>query len=311
MKPLRQALVDYLSMRRALGFKLERTGQLLAQYVGYLESINATRITVASAVAWASAPANADRRWWAARLTTIRPFARYMSTLDAETEVPAADLLPAPCGRATAYLCSSDEITALLDAVTAMHASDLVAANYRTLIGLLAVTGMRVGEVIRLDRTDVDRDARVLLVRQSKFGKTRQIPLQRSTMDALDAYAKVRDRYCPHPRCPALLVSTTGTRLIYKNVHYFFHKVATRAGLPARPGTSGPRPHDLRHSFAINTLLDWYRSGADVTAKLPLLSTYLGHVSPTCTYWYLTATPELLAIAAQRLVTSLEPRQAS
>jgi integrase/recombinase XerD len=304
MSTLSRALADYLAMRRALGFQLERTGQLLAGFVDYADRVGAGRVTVDLALAWATQPAGADRSWHAARLAAVRGFARYLSTIDSGTEVPAADVLPGRSRRAVPYLYSDAEITALLTAAGAIR-SPLRAATYRTLIGLLAVTGLRVGEVIALDRDDVDCHRGLLVVRNSKFGKSREVALRDSTCRALDAYRQVRDRLCPAPVTPAWFVSTTGTRLVYQNVHFEFHRLTGQAGLRARSTTCRPRPHDLRHSFAVATLLDWYRDGGDVAARLPLLSTYLGHTSPGSTYWYLTAAPELLTLATHRLEHSL------
>jgi integrase len=297
----RTALEDYLALRRSLGFKLERPGQLLADFTGYLETAGARTVTTELALAWATAPADADPAWWRARLAAIRPFARYLATLIPGTEVPPAGLLPGPVSRrAVPYLYSPAQITALTGAAGVIR-SPLRAATYQTLIGLLAVTGMRAGEAIRLDRPDVDLPAGLLTVRESKFGKSRQLPLHATTTAALAGYAALRDRHHPRPATPAFFISLTGTRLIYQNVHRTFHKLARAAGLAPRSPRCRPRIHDLRHSFAVATLLSWYQDGGDVAARLPLLSAYLGHADPAGTYWYLTGTPELLALAAARL----------
>jgi integrase/recombinase XerD len=309
---LSQALAEYLKMRRALGFKLQREGQLLAGFVDYADAQGAGSITLELAVAWAIQPVGADRGWHSARLSAVRGFARYLSTVDSETQVVPADVLPGRSQRAVPYLYSDAEIAAVMAAAHGIR-SRLRAASYATLIGLLAATGMRIGEAIALDRDDVECDTALLIVRDSKFGKSRALPLHPTTVNALDAYARLRDRLCPAPVTPAWFVSTTGTRLIYKNVHCEFHRLTRRAGLRARSTRCRPRPHDLRHTFAVTTLLDWYHDGGDVAARLPLLSTYLGHTDPGSTYWYLSAAPELLALAAQRLETSLEhsPRDRS
>jgi integrase len=301
MSPLARRLESYLATRRKLGYKLERPAVLLTDFVGFLDRAGASTITTEMALAWATEPAAADPSWWRLRLSAVRVFARWMSTLDSATEVPPTDLLPAGGRRrATPYLYSPDEIAALMTAAGNLD-TPLVAANYRTLIGLLAVTGMRVGEAIGLDRDDFDRGTGLLVVRNGKFGKSRELPLRRSTIKALSDYTKIRDRLCPHPKTAAFFVSSTGRRLVYNNVHSYFHRLTISVGLRPRSASCRPRPHDLRHAFAVNTLLGWYRDGGDVQARLPLLSTYLGHVHPGCTYWYLTAVPELLALAADRL----------
>jgi integrase/recombinase XerD len=188
-----------------------------------------------------------------------------------------------------------------MDAAGKSTSVPLIAATYRTLIGLLAVTGIRVGEVINLDRDDLDLDEGVLIVRQGKFGKSRELVLHPSTVTALRDYAALRDRTRPWTWTRAWFISSSGARLNYKNVHYRFHQLTQAAGLGPRSATCRPRIHDLRHTFAVTTLLGWYRSGVDVQARLPLLSTYLGHVDPGDTYWYLTATPELMRVVSKRL----------
>ncbi|HET6951746.1 MAG TPA: tyrosine-type recombinase/integrase [Acidimicrobiales bacterium] len=198
------------------------------------------------------------------------------------------------------YLYSDAEITALMTAARELR-SPLRAATFETLVGLLAVSGLRIGEALRLDRDDVDLDDGVLHVRQTKFGKSREVPLHPSTVNALAAYARRCDELCPRPRDPSFFISPAGTRVLYCNAHLAWLDLVRRAGLQPRSATCRPRPHDLRHSFAVCTLLGWYRDGVDVGAHMPLLSTYLGHVHPANTYWYLSAAPELLALVAGRL----------
>jgi integrase len=301
MSPLEQALADYLRIRRALGFKLERAERLLGQFVAYLHDHNVEVATIADALAWAMLPADAGPRWWAHRLSMVRRFAVHLHTLDPRVEVPPAGLLRSGPRRQTPYLYSQAEITALVDAAGTLP-RPLGAATYQTLTGLLAVTGMRVGEAIALDRDDLDADHDGLLtVREGKFGKSRLVPLHPSTVAALQDYLKLRDRLLPAPPSPALLISSVGTRLGYNNVWRTVHRLIRQAGIGARSASCRPRIHDLRHSFAVATLLDWYADGADVPALLPRLSTYLGHTDPKHTYWYLQAAPELLALAAHRL----------
>jgi integrase/recombinase XerD len=301
MSPLRQALADYLRIRRALGYKLERAEKLLLQYLKYLDALGAETVTIANAVAWAMLPAaGKDGHWWAFRLSAVRGFARYLHALDDTHEVPPADVLPNRVHRAIPYLYSQGEILALMAATSALR-FPLRQATYRTLIGLLAVTGMRVGEAIRLDRSDLDLHHTVLTVRGTKFGKSRELPVHASTVEALRAYLRLRDHLCPEPVTDAVLISPAGTRLLYCNVHSTFRELRRRTGLAARSAACRPRIHDVRHTFAVRTLLVWYRAGVEVQPRLPLLSTYLGHVHPKDTYWYLTAAPELLQLAADRL----------
>ena len=307
MTPPRQALADYLRIRRALGYKLERAGKLLPQFVDYLEQIGAEAVTSEQALAWATLPVGGSGRWWAFRLSMVRGFAAYLHSLDPVHQVPPADLLPRRSRRTTPYLYPDEEIAALLAAAGILR-SRLRVATYRTLIGLLAVTGLRVGEAIRLDRGDLDTEHELLVVRDSKFGKSREVPLHPSTMRALRDYLRLRGRLHPSPSAPALFISPAGTRLLYCNVHATFRQLRRRAGLQPRSASCRPRIHDLRHTFAIRTLLDGYHNDGDVQPRLSLLATYLGHVNPDSTYWYLSAAPELLALAGQRLERHLGGR---
>jgi integrase len=298
---LARHLSDYLAMRRTLGFKLEREGRLLPQFVGYLDSVGTTVITIDAVLAWATRPKDAAAVWYSRRMTAVRGFARYMANLDPATEVPPEDLFPSRRARATPFIYSTDDITALLNAADNSTGVALIAATYRTLIGLLAVTGMRVGEAINLDRDDVDLDQGVLVIRKAKFGKSREVVLHPSTVTALRDYATLRDQTMPWTWTQAWFISSSRARLNYVNVHKRFHELTQTAGLLPRSATCRPRIHDLRHTFAVTTLLGWYQRGVDVQARLPLLSTYLGHADPSTTYWYLTATPELMRLVAQRL----------
>ena len=307
MTPLDQELADYLALRRALGYRLVRPEKLLNQFLNYLQDAGVNTVTVKAALDWARLPASGDTTWWAHRLSVVRGFATYLHALDPATEVPAADLLPHRPHRATPYLYSDDDITALI-AATASLRTPLRRATFATLIGLLSVTGMRVSEGIALDRGDLDLNAEHLLVRDTKFGKTRELVLHPSAIDALRHYLRLRDRLPSAKATPAVFVSSAGTRLIYCNVHWTFHRLVRLAGLTPRPAPCRPRIHDLRHSFVVRSMLDAYTAGQDGQARLTLLSTYLGHVSPASTYWYLSASPELMAVAGQKLEAHLAGR---
>jgi integrase len=296
---LGEALTDYLSIRRALGYKLDTHGRLLADFVSYMDRAGRTIVTTDLALAWATRPTHATPAWWAARLSMVRQFAAYLATLDPATQVPPTDLLPHRARRSTPDLYSDVEISALLSSAGNLRPS-FRAATYTTLFGLLAATGMRVGEAIGLGRDDIDIEPGLLLVKKSKFNKTRLLPLHPSVVDALTSYVRYRDRVHPRPKAATFFVSIAGTQLIYNNVRLVFGDLiadaSTWTSLARRP-----RIHGLRHSFAVATLLDWYRAGIDVDASLPLLSAYLGHVDPAATYWYLQAAPALLTLTAQRL----------
>jgi len=294
---LEQALNDYLAVRRALGFKLAENGRLLPDFVASLEAAGASTVTTELAVAWATQPTGCTPVWWARRLAMVRGFARHLSAIDPGTEVPPSGVLPHRCRRATPYLYSDADVAALMAAARALRCP-LRAATYETVIGLLAVTGMRSGEVRRLDRDHLDWDEGVLTVWNSKFHKSRALPLHPATMKALGSYARLRDELCRHPKAPSLFLTTTGTRL-GRGFNKVFAGLVRSAGLDC--SGRAPRPHDLRHRFAVRTLIGWYRTGVNVDAHIPLLSTYLGHSNPENTFWYLSAVPELLLLASQRV----------
>lgn len=304
---LRTALGEYLTLRRGLGFSLGRDEKLLGQFLDHLDELRRTSFTVEDALRWARLPAPASPGWLGMRLSVVRSFAAYLHTLDPAVPVPQPGLLPGRGRRAVPYLYSDEDLAALLREAKTLK-TPLRTATMRTLIGLLAVTGMRLGEALAADDEDLDTDGGVLLVAHGKFDKSRLLPLHPSTLAALGAYRAVRDACFPTPVSPALLVSQAGTRLLTFNVGHTFARLARRAGLAPRSPSCRPRPHDLRHTFAVATLLGWYRDGGDIDARLPLLSTYLGHVSPMSTYWYLDAAPELMAEAARRLPSASPPR---
>lgn len=298
MTAVRVALADYLMVRRALGFKLVDHSRVLGDFVDHLEAAGATTITTELAVAWATMPEHTSPVWWARRLTMVRGFARHLRALDGRAEVPPSHLLPHGPRRVSPYLYSDADVEALMAATSKLRLP-LRTATYTTLIGLLAVTGMRVGEAIGLDRDGVDWREGLLTVTGAKFGKSREIPLHPTTIDALSAYAKLRDATLPRPKTSSFFVSTVGTRLHHANVNQTFVILVRHAGLGQRSGRQA-RPHDLRHSFCVKTVVGWYRDDVDVNSALPALSTYVGHARPENTYWYLSAVPELLALAAQR-----------
>jgi integrase/recombinase XerD len=299
MSALHEAVDDYLALRRALGFKLEDYPWLLHGFVDHLEAAGAATVTAELAVEWAVLPgAGAHPAYLATRLCVVRGFARHLAAFDPATEVPSADLLPWKQCRATPYIYSEDDIAALMAAARSLTPR-LRAATYETLIGLLKVSAARVGELIALDRDDVDLDDGVLAIRYTKFNKSREIPLHPSTVAALEKYARLRDEGSAEAT-PSFFVSTLGRRLVYVTVQGTFSRLARSAGLHARSKSCRPRLHDMRHSFACATLLGWYRAGVDVEAQLPLLSTYMGHARPEHTFWYISAVPELLSLAAQR-----------
>jgi integrase len=219
--------------------------------------------------------------------------------------VPAVDLLPAEFRRAIPYLYSDVEIQSLMRAARGIR-SRLKAATYETLIGLLAVTGMRIGEAVALDRVDLELDEGRLTVRHGKNGRSREIALHPSTVAELDDYARVRDELCPRPKDPSFLITNTGARMNKGTIWHEFDQLRRDTGLDRETLGRQARIHDIRHSFVLRTLLGWYHDEVDIEAQVPLLSTFLGHLHPSDTYWYFEGAPELLALAAQRLEQTWE-----
>ncbi|MGH2870850.1 MAG: tyrosine-type recombinase/integrase [Solirubrobacteraceae bacterium] len=299
MTALRQALGDYLAVRHALGYKLAREEQILPQFLDFLEGRGEQHVNTDAAVAWATLPAR-SATWSSSRLRIVRGFATYLHAIDPIHEIPAPDLLPWRSTRATPYLYSEQQIAALITAAGTLRTPHRV-ATIQTLLGLLAVTGMRIGEVVGLDRTDFDTRNGCLVVRGAKFGKSRELALHPSTTTAVRQHLQRTDRPTPSPGTAALLITSVGTRLRICDVQRTFRTLTGRAGIVARSESCRPRVHDMRHSFAVATVLDGYHADADVGHRLALLATYLGHVNPAATYWYLSAAPELMQLAADRL----------
>lgn len=315
MIALKPAVHQYLTMRRALGFKLHDAEKALLDFVTFLEQRRAPYITTAVAVEWAKPAATpSDPRGGARRLTVVRGFARYRHATDARTEIPPPGLLPGRARRLPPYLYRDEDIRALLR--TALHLPQhgprgaLRPWTYHVLFGLLAATGLRIGEARNLLIEDVDLQTGVLTIRGTKFGKSRLVPLHATTRTILTAYLAQRDRvWAGQAVAPYVFVSNRGRRLQISNIHAVFYALSRQIGL-RQPGQShGPRLHDLRHRFAVQTLLRWYRTGEVAERRLPVLSAYLGHVRVEETFWYLTAWPELMQAAMHRLERCWEATQ--
>ena len=300
MSALRAALDDYLRIRRQLGFAMPQDGRTLEGFVAFLDQAGAQRVTTELALTWARLPVDVHPFTWRQRLILARGFARYLATIDPASEVPPIDLLPGHRPRITPYVYSEAEITALMAAARGLRPA-LRAARHETLIGLLAVTGARPGEALGLDRADVDLDNGVVHVRVGKKNKQRDVPVHQSTVGALRCYAGLRDARFPTPPSPAFFLSARGRRMGREELNATFIKLIRQVGLEGVGSRARPRPYDLRHAFAVHTLIDWYRTGENVDRRMPLLSTYLGHVDPASTYWYLENVPELLQLVSERM----------
>lgn len=310
MSSLHESLDDYLELRRALGFKLEDTERCLRGFLVFLDAEGATHITTELALRWARRPDGGEAAIWEQRLSKVRLFASWYSARDPRTEIPGKGLLPTSVRRKPPFIFSDAQIADLVRAAEKLPSRrGMRAHTFATMFGLLAVTGLRVSEAVALDRTDVDLRARQLTIRGTKFGKSRLVPLSKSTTDALGRYAKTRDDVFP-ATTPAFFLSESGRRITDWATRYNFAKASRATGLRGpskgyRHGR-GPRLHDLRHSFAARTMVAWYRAGVDVERELPKLSAYLGHAHVNDTYWYIEAVPELLQLATERVTGKRE-----
>jgi integrase/recombinase XerD len=298
MSALADQLSDYLTLRRALGFALGRIGYDLQDFVAFLDAAGADRVTVDLAVAWARSKEQVKPITVDFRISAVRGFAKYLHSIDPDTEIPPAGLLSVPRRRPTPHVYSSAEIQRLLEAAAELK-PPLRAATLTTMLGLLVVTGMRLGEARSLTRLDVALEDGVIVIRHAKFDRMRLVPLHATTTSVLRRYALTRDVLCPEPSTDRFFLSSTGGAVSGSVVDQAFRRLTAAIGL--REGGAGPRVHDLRHTFAVTTLVGWQRDGVAVSTHLPLLSTYLGHVEPKNTYWYLSAVPELMQSAAARL----------
>jgi integrase len=283
---------EYLRLRRALGFRLRNDGRRLPQFADYLEQHGAATVTAAHAIAWAQLPQGVRPVTWGQRLTAVRGFAAWLRAVDPAAEVPPKGVFPRPGKRPAPFIFSDDDIARLIAACGSLRPA-LRAATCTALFGLVAVTGVRIGEALAIPAGGIDLDAGLLTVAPAKSRRERILPLHPTAVAALADYDALRSR--THHGATTFFVSIRGTMLFHHSALNAFREACALAGIPGRA-----RIHDLRHSLAVNTLLDWYRSGEDIDAEMPALSGYLGHVRPEGTYWYISSTPELMQLAAAR-----------
>lgn len=294
--PLAQAVAFYLQQRRQLGFKLKEDGQILGQLVGYAgKHAHRGPLTQALALAWAQAPAQANRLWWARRLDAVRRFAIFWRPFDPRTQIPPSGVFGPSYRRRAVRLYTAQEIAALMERALAL--GPLRGLTFQTLIGLLACTGLRIGEALRLHDQDIDWTAGLLSIRHSKCGRSRCLPVQPSTLNALESYRRKRQKYLRQKDPSPLFVGQNGRAICYSQAAATFRGLRQHLGWTQQPT---PRLHDLRHTFAVDCLIHWYRQGEEIAPKVLHLATYLGHSQIEGTYWYLSAVPELLALTHAR-----------
>lgn len=314
MKTIKEAVHDYIELRRRMGYRMCRAQAQLLKFAAFLELHQAPFITQRLAIEWVRQADGLKPVTQSKRMTFVRGFARFRQAADPRTEIPAPRLFKAAPQRFSPYLYSDHDITALLEAARKMtcggkSVAHFLSSVYYTLFGLLCVTGMRLGEACNLKLDDVDLEAGVLIVRNAKFGRDRLIALHRSTGRALADYIQCRRRcFLDRPCAEYLFVSSAGTALSGHRIHKVFVRLSLQTGLRGTDSGRAPRLHDMRHTFAMRTLQRWHRDGDDPERLLPILSTFLGHVSASSTYWYLENCPELMGPAAERLAERWENR---
>lgn len=296
---------EYLRYRRELGFKLASEGGTLMRFATFADTVAAGQpIDTVLALRWARLPTNASPLYWARRLEIVRCFARYVAVFDCRTQIPPKGILGPAHRRIVPHIYSEHEIAKLIETCSVLEpVHGLRPRTYATLFGLLACTGLRVSEALRLNDVDTDLGCGVLTIRETKFHKSRLVPMHPSVRTSLAAYRNVRHQHCPMPLCARFFLSDRGTALPYSTVRHAFRTIIRRLDWKSVGGRRYPRMYDLRHTFASRRLADWQREGIDVVAMLPALSTYMGHVKVSDTYWYLTAIPDLFAVAAETFET--------
>ena len=304
MKSLNSGVEEYLSLRRALGFQMDKNSRILRAFIIFMNNENKSQITIQLALKFAQLPKNVGPNNSSRRLSIVRLFAQYWKASDPKTEVPPIGLLPCRHYRSQPYIYKEGELERLIAAAEKLKSKrGLRKQTYSTLFGLLVVTGLRISEVIAINRDTIDLARGLITIRETKFRKSRLIPLHESTRKKLVEYAFFRDKIYPKSKIPSFFLSEEGTRLTVWCIRGTFVKLSRQIGIRTLLGRygHGPRIHDIRHNFAVKTMIRWYQSGLNVEVHLPLLSTYLGHVHPSDTYWYLSSSPELLGLASLRL----------
>lgn len=302
MRDLRNDLREYIDLRQALGYKLRKHSRRLSEFITFLEARRTDYITTKLAIAWATESSKGHQHSCFERLSFIRSFAAHVSSMDARTEIPPTGTMRRPTIALRPYIYTLEEIGRLMAAARNLFSPrKLRCHTYYHLIGLLATTGMRSGEAVRLANSDVNLAEGLLTIRKSKFGKSRVVPLHPTTVSALAEYMARRNAFLKEAEASTFFISER--RGPISSPHKSFDEIRCAAGLEKGRNGISPRMHDLRHTFAVQTLLAWYRGGSDVERHLPILSTFLGHSHVENTYWYISSTPELLGAACERLET--------
>lgn len=309
MKTLTCHLQNYLSVRRSLGFDLVFTERVLLKFTAFANAQDIDYITVRLFLDWKSSYGAANNNTWSTRLGMVRAFATWLQGFDPRTEIPPSGLVAGKPKRSRPHIYTDEQVTAIVTEATHLRSPyGLRGVMCSTLFGLIAVTGLRISEALKLDDRDVDLNEAVITVRCSKNGKTRLLPISATTVNRLDDYRTERERLLGRSST-ALFLLENGVRPTDCCARYNFAQVCQRIELRDHQSLyrhgRGPRIHDLRHTFAVRTIIDWYRSGRNADREMFKLSTYMGHIKPEYTYWYIEAVPELLQLASERVLRSI------
>jgi integrase len=292
---------EYISYKRKLGFKLRIEAQQLLNFAKYADkSGHAGPVTTELILKWARLPQKASQLYQARRVEVVRCFAKYQAIFLPKAEIPPSQILGPAHRRTEPYIYSQQQISALLEACTQLTpVNGLRPRTYATLFGLIACAGLRISEALKLSRNDVDLVNGIVLIAETKFHKSRLVPLDPSASKALRKYAKFRDQYHPITKSEKFFLSETGNSLPYSTVCHTFGSLRKKLRWCIK-GKRPPRIQDMRHTFACRRLLLWYEEGVDINHAIYSLSTYLGHVKVSDTYWYLTGIPDLFAVAVKK-----------
>jgi integrase len=294
---------QYISLRRAYGLKFECSATTLRQFGKFCRTKKHRTVTVSVVLDWIQTYPNSTSKSISRRVRDVRGFTSYWKAYDSKTEIPPRDLCSEGSQRAKPYIFSPHEITLVMKACRSFGAepgqsNPIRCQTFSTIFGLIAAAGLRRSEAYNLKRSHVDLGRGTILIEMTKFRKSRLIPIHPTTVAKLRDYTRFRDRVIPDPRCDRFFVMNRGQPVDHDSIYYAFVRACKGAGLrPTSTGAGFPRLHDLRHTFAVHTILKWLRQGKDVHALMPALSTYMGHAQPSDTYWYLSGVPELLRFA--------------
>ncbi len=302
MIKLKTAVDKYIQLRQSLGYKLRCEKYILYDFVRYMKKEKTDVITIDHAITWAKSRKNAKKARWSCRLSAVRCFSKYYKIIKSESQIIPDKILSFKYERKAPYIYTDKDVINILNACNSLYPKNPIGKyTYKTLLGLISVTGMRISEAIALQEDDINFKDKYITVNKSKFNKSRIIPVSDSVIKELKKYQKKRDNYLPEIKKSSFFISVKGGRPYYSTVQKDFRKIIDSAGLNPKVGGRRQRIHDFRHTLAVRVLLMWYRNGDNVSQKMPILSTYLGHVEPRDTYWYLSAVPELMKLTSQKL----------